>query len=32
LKLSEVREILNAEIIVGQDKLDMEVKTAFGLI
>jgi len=30
LKLSEVQEILNAEVIAGHDKLDMEVKTAFG--
>lgn len=30
LKLREVKEILNAEVIVGEDKLDMEVKTAFG--
>jgi len=30
LKLKEVKEILNAEIIVGEEKLDMEVGTAFG--
>ena len=30
MKLKEVKEILNAEIIVGTEKLDMEVKTAFG--
>jgi predicted transcriptional regulator len=30
LKLSEVKEILNADVIVGEEKLDMEVKTAFG--
>jgi predicted transcriptional regulator len=30
LKLSEVKEILDADVIVGGDKLDMEVKTAFG--
>jgi predicted transcriptional regulator len=30
LKLREVKEILDAEVIVGDDKLDMEVKTAFG--
>jgi predicted transcriptional regulator len=30
LKLSEVKEILKADCIVGQEKLDMEVKTAFG--
>jgi predicted transcriptional regulator len=30
LKLSEIKEILNADVIVGEDKLDIEVKTAFG--
>jgi len=30
LKLSEVIEILDADVIVGEDNLDMEVKTAFG--
>jgi predicted transcriptional regulator len=30
LKLSEVRDLLQAEVIVGHEKLDMEVKTAFG--
>jgi predicted transcriptional regulator len=30
LKLSEVKEILQADIIVGEEKLDIEVKTAFG--
>jgi predicted transcriptional regulator len=30
LKLREVKEILDAEVIVGEDKLDLEVKTAFG--
>ncbi|MGV8059588.1 MAG: DRTGG domain-containing protein [Smithellaceae bacterium] len=30
MKLREVKEILEAEIIIGEDKLDMEVKTAFG--
>ncbi len=30
MKLRDVKEILNAEVIVGEDKLDMEVKTAFG--
>ncbi len=30
MKLREVQEILNADVIVGQEKLDMEVKTAFG--
>jgi predicted transcriptional regulator len=30
LKLRDVKEILDADVIVGEDKLDMEVKTAFG--
>jgi len=30
LKLSEIKEILKADVIVGEDKLDLEVKTAFG--
>jgi len=30
LKLSEVRDLLQADVIVGHDKLDIEVKTAFG--
>jgi predicted transcriptional regulator len=30
LKLRDVKEILNAEVIVGEERLDMEVKTAFG--
>jgi len=30
LKLSDVKEILDADVIVGTEKLDMEVKTAFG--
>jgi len=30
LKLREVQEILKADIIVGEEKLDMEIKTAFG--
>lgn len=30
MKLREVKEILDAEVIIGEDKLDMEVKTAFG--
>lgn len=30
MKLREVKEILEAEIIIGEDNLDMEVKTAFG--
>ena len=30
LKLREVKDILDAEIIVGEENMDMEVKTAFG--
>jgi predicted transcriptional regulator len=30
LKLREVKEILEANIIIGNEKLDMEVYTAFG--
>lgn len=30
MTLNEVVEILNADILVGQDQLGMEVKTAFG--
>ena len=30
MKLSEVKDILDAEVIVGDDSLDLEVKTAFG--
>ncbi len=30
MRLKEVKEILDAEVIVGNDQLDMEVKTAFG--
>jgi predicted transcriptional regulator len=30
LKLREVQEILKADVIVGEEKLDMEIKTAFG--
>jgi predicted transcriptional regulator len=30
LKLSEIIEILDAEVIVGEEHLDLEVKTAFG--
>lgn len=30
LKLREVRDILDAEVIVGDESLDLEVKTAFG--
>ena len=30
MKLQEVKEILDADVIVGAEKLDMEVQTAFG--
>ncbi|MBP8626537.1 MAG: hypothetical protein KBE27_02465 [Syntrophorhabdaceae bacterium] len=30
MTLKEVRDILDAEVFVGHDQLDMEVKTAFG--
>ena len=30
MKLSDVQEILNADVIVGAEQLDMEIKTAFG--
>ncbi|MGP8154388.1 MAG: DRTGG domain-containing protein [Smithella sp.] len=30
MKLREVKEILDADVIVGEEKLDMEVSTAFG--
>ena len=30
MRLHEVKEILDAEVIVGNDQLDMEVQTAFG--
>ena len=30
MKLSEVRDILQAEVLSGEDKLDREVKTACG--
>lgn len=30
MKLREVKEILDADVIIGEEKLDMEVKTAFG--
>jgi len=30
LKLREVKEILDASVIVGEEKLDMDVHTAFG--
>ena len=28
--LNDVKEILNADVLVGQDQMEMEVKTAFG--
>jgi predicted transcriptional regulator len=28
--LAEIRDILDAEVILGQDKLDLEIHTAFG--
>jgi predicted transcriptional regulator len=30
VKLQEVREILDAEVVVGRDQMEKEVKTAFG--
>jgi len=30
LKLREVKDILDASVVVGEEKLDMEVHTAFG--
>ena len=30
MKLSEIRDILNAEVVVGEEFLDREVKSAFG--
>ena len=30
MKLRDVKEILQADVIVGEDKLDMDVQTAFG--
>ena len=30
MKLRDVKELLNAEGVVGEEKFDMEVKTAFG--
>ena len=30
MKLQEVKDILDAEVIVGKDLLNMEVRTAFG--
>ncbi len=30
MTLAEIRDILDAEVILGQDKLDLELRTAFG--
>ncbi|HPW68453.1 MAG: DRTGG domain-containing protein [Desulfomonilia bacterium] len=30
MKLSEIRDLLDARVIVGEDKLDIEITTAFG--
>lgn len=30
MKLSEIRDILDARVIVGEDNLDIEITTAFG--
>ncbi len=30
MTLDEVKQLLDAEVLVGEDKLDMEVRTAFG--
>ena len=30
MKLREVKEILDANVVVGEEQLDMEVNTAFG--
>jgi predicted transcriptional regulator len=30
LRLSEIRDLLDAQVIVGEDKLDLEVATGFG--
>lgn len=30
MKLSEIRDLLEARVIVGEDKLDLEITTAFG--
>ena len=30
MKLSEIRDIVDARVIVGEDKLDLEITTAFG--
>ena len=30
MTLAQIQKLLDAEVIVGQDKLDLEIKTAFG--
>lgn len=30
MTLAEIRDVLDAEVIVGEDKLDNEIRTAFG--
>lgn len=30
VRLAEIRDILNAQVIAGEDKLDIEIMTAFG--
>lgn len=30
MKLAEIRDILDADVIIGTDKLDLEIRTAFG--
>lgn len=30
MKLSEIRDMLDAQVIAGEDKLDIEITTAFG--
>ncbi|MGC9324232.1 MAG: DRTGG domain-containing protein [Desulfomonilia bacterium] len=30
MRLAEIKEILDAEVVVGEDKLDLEISTAFG--
>ncbi|HPS94247.1 MAG TPA: DRTGG domain-containing protein [Deltaproteobacteria bacterium] len=30
MTLAEIRDVLDAEVIVGEEKLDLEIRTAFG--
>lgn len=30
MRLAEIRDILNAKVVAGEDKLDIEIATAFG--